>query len=248
MTLTPAYVRRESTRRLRRVKAQIGADLARIRLDANVSAAALSRAAGVDDGHIWRIEAGEANASLEVLIALGVALGADFSARFFPGSGPRIHDRYQAPIGEALLVVLHPRWRPALEVPVHRPVRGVIDTVLRDSSSSAIVATEIQSDIQRLEQQIRWGNEKAEALALQLEPPRRVSQLLVLRSTVRTRNLARQFEATLKVAFPARSADAYAALTSADVPWPGSAIIWARLHGSKARLMRYPPPGVSVGR
>jgi transcriptional regulator with XRE-family HTH domain len=252
MTVTRPYVQREATRRLRRVKAQIGGDLGRIRIDAGVSVAGLARVVGVDDAHIGRIEAGVANPSLEVLVALGVALGADLGVRYFAGSGPRIHDRFQAPIQEALLRALHPRWRPDLEVPVERPARGVIDSVLWDSVTRIVVAAEIQSDLQRLEQQLRWGHEKAEALALRvaasIEHPRQVSQLLVLRSTVRTRELARQYDATMRTAFPARTADAFDALRSPDQPWPGSAIVWARLHGTRAWLMRLPPPGVAVGR
>jgi hypothetical protein len=75
-----------------------------------------------------------------------------------------------------------------------------------------------------------------------------VSELLILRSTVRTRELARQFEATLRAAFPIRSADAIAALTAPEAPWPGSSIVWMHLHGTTASLMRHPPPGVALGR
>jgi len=224
-----------------------------MRLDANVSVAELSRATGVTAGHLWRIEAGQANPSMEVLIAVGVALGADLGVRYFPGPGPRIHDRFQAPMVEALIRSLDPRWRVQLEVPVTKPARGVIDAVLHDTTSPLFVATEVHSDLHRLEQQLRWGHEKAEGLAtLHADGARpgspRVSELLVLRSTIRTRELARQFEATLQATFPARSADAVAALTTSDAPWPGSSIVWMHLHGSPASLMRHPPPGVSLGR
>src|SRR3990172_5044968 len=96
MVLSPTLIRRETSRRLRRVRALTGDDIRRMRLDANVSVAELSRATRVDAGHLWRIEAGQANPSVEVLIAIGVALGADLGIRYFPGSGPRIHDRFQA--------------------------------------------------------------------------------------------------------------------------------------------------------
>ena len=254
MDLSLTQIRRETSRRLRRFRVLIGEDIRRMRLDANVSVADLSRATGIDAGHLWRIEAGQANASGEVLIAIGVALGADFSARYFPGSGPRIHDRLQAPMIEALLGALHPRWRTQLEVPITHPARGVIDVVLSDSGSGLEIAAEVQSDLRRLEQQIRWGREKADGLtslrsdAAGGRTVARISQLLVLRSTERTRELARQYEATFRVAFPARTADAFASLTTLDAPWPGPAIVWMHLHGSKASLMRLPPPGVNVGR
>lgn len=218
-----------------------------MRLDANVSVAELSRATNVAAGHLSRIEAGQANASMEVLIAVGVALGADLSVRYFPGSGPRIHDRFQALMVEALIRSLDPRWRVQLEVPVSKPSRGVIDAVLRDATTPLVVATEVHSDLHRLEQQLRWAHEKAKALTSLAGAPR-VSELLILRSTVRKRELARQYGATLRAAFPARAAEALAALTTPEAPWPGPAIVWMHLHGTTASLMRHPPPGVALGR
>jgi transcriptional regulator with XRE-family HTH domain len=253
MDLSPTLVRRETSRRLRRVRTLIGEDIRRMRLDANVSVAELSRATEVTAGHLWRIEAGQANPSMEVMTAVGVALGADLGVRYFPGSGPRIHDRFQALMVEALIRALDPRWRVQLEVPVTKPARGVIDAVLHDATSPLVVATEVQSDLHRLEQQLRWGHEKAQGLATlhsdgaRLGGPR-VSELLVLRSTTRTRELARQFEATLQAAFPARSADAIAALTTPEARWPGPAVVWIHLHGTRASLMHFPPRGVSFGR
>lgn len=247
MTLTSTAIRRETTRRIRWLETRIGEDIRRIRLDANVSLAALGRATEIDPAYIGRIEAGLEHPSLEVLTAIGVALGADLGVRYFAGAGSRIHDRFQAPMLEALLTDLGPRWRPALEVAVRNPVRGVIDAVLRDRVAAIAIATEVQSDLRRLEQQIRWGREKADALALS-DAEWSVSQLLVLRSTVRTRELARQYEALLRAAYPGRAADAVAALTASAAPWPGSSLVWMHLHGTTATLMRHPPPGVALGR
>jgi hypothetical protein len=190
---------------------------------------------------------------MEVLIAIGVALGADLGIRYFPGSGPRIRDRFQALMVEALIRSLDPRWRVRLEVPITKPARGVIDVVLHDATLPLLVATEVHSDLHRLEQQLRWGHEKAQGLATlhgDAEGPgsHRVSELLVLRSTIRTRELARQFEATLRTAFPTRSANAIAALTTPEAPWPGPAVVWIHLHGTRASLMHDPPRGVSLGR
>lgn len=77
---------------------------------------------------------------------------------------------------------------------------------------------------------------------------RRVSSLLILRSTVRTRELARTYRLTLEAAYPARSADVISALTTPRAPWPGPGIAWASHHGSKVSLMRHPPPGVDLDR
>lgn len=246
MDLTPTLIQREAARHARRIWTHVGEDVRRLRLDANVSGPELSRAVGIDAAHLWRIEAGLAHPSLEVLVAIGVALGADLGVRYFAGAGPRIHDRFQAPMLESLLTELHRRWHPRLEVVVTQPARGVIDAVLDDTLTGAAVATELQSDIRRIEQQVRWANEKADGLALALGRP--VSQLLILRSTDRTRELARQYERLLRTAYPARCADAVEALTGGVAQWPGPSIVWVHLHGSTATLMRYPPRGVAVGR
>ena len=210
--------------------------------------------AGIDRAHLSRIESGSANPSIEALTAVGIVLGADLSVRFFATAGPRIHDRFQASIVEALVGVLDARWRVALEVPVSEPSRGVIDLVIRDRSGSVIVACEVASEIRRLEQQLRWATEKATGLGLQLQRDAlgnatpAVSRLLVLRSTVSTREIARRFEVSLAAAYPARTHDAYEALTTPNAPWPGPAIVWAHLRGASVRLLRIPPPRVRLGR
>jgi len=236
---------RELARRERELRRVIGNQARTIREDAGLARADVARAAGIDRAHYSRIETGETGASLEVLMAIGAALGADLSVRYFPGSGPRIHDRFQAPIVEALLRAMHPRWVAQPEVPVMRPVRGVIDLVIR--SPDELIASEIQSELRRLEQVIRWSSEKAAALedGSHAGP---VSRLLVVRSTTETREVARRYEATLGAAYPARAIDAFDALTGADRPWPGPAVLWARVDAGRGEILRLPPRGVRLGR
>ena len=69
----------------------------------------------------------------------------------------------------------------------------------------------------------------------------------MLRSTRDLRELARTFEATLAAAYPARTADAVAALTS-DAPWPGPVVAWMRVDGADVSLLGGPPRGVGLGR
>jgi hypothetical protein len=184
------------------------------------------------------------------LTAIADALGADISIRVYPNTGPRIHDRFQAKITEELLRIAHRSWRRSVEVPVLRPARGVIDVVFH---RSILVATEIQSRIDRLEQQIRWAREKAQSLpssdlwrSIEAEPV--ISQLLVVQSTRATRELARRFEETLRVAYPALARDAYRALVEAEAQWPGAAILWADVDGEVVRIRDNPPRGILVGR
>jgi transcriptional regulator with XRE-family HTH domain len=254
MTLSRTEVARETRRRLRRLGLQNGEEIRRMRLDAGVSLGQLADVVGTHRSHLARIENNQVQPSLEVLIAIGLALGADLSVRYFSGVGPRLHDRFQAAMVEAFLRALDPRWSSALEVPVTQPSRGVIDLVLTDRASQVAVAVEVQSELRRLEQQIRWAAEKAGGLTNRLaagdpnEAAREVSRLLILRSTVATREIARRYEATLATSYPARARDVVLALTTATAPWPGPGIIWMHIRGSKATLMPYPPPHVSLGR
>jgi transcriptional regulator with XRE-family HTH domain len=254
MTMSRTHVARETTRRVRRMGVDTGEQIRQMRLDAGLTLAELARVVGVHPSHIARIESATARPSVEVLTAIGVALGADLSLRYFPGSGPRLRDRFQAPMVEALLRTLHPRWTVELEVPITQPSRGVIDVVLTDRQSSAIVVAEVQSQIRRLEQQIRWMAEKADGLSRRMvgdgvAPTNlRVFRLLVLRSTLATRDIARTYASTVSSAYPARTVDVANALVSPTAPWPGSGVLWMRVESTGATVMRFPPRGVDVGR
>lgn len=187
-------------------------------------------------------------------VAVSVALGAELGVRFFPGSGPRLVDRFQAPMIETFVRCLDPRWSVRLEVPVTVPARGVVDAALVDRSSPMAAATEFQSELRRIEQQVRWNAQKADGLANRLaeeaspRPGPVVSRLLVLRSTTATREIARRYEATLSAAYPARTDDVLRALTTPSGPWPGHGIVWMRVEGGAATLLHGPPRGVRLGR
>lgn len=238
-------------RRHRDAVRSFGRDALRLRSDAGATQSQVAELAGIDRSHYSRIEAGTANAGLETLIAIATALGADISLRLYPGTGPRLTDRHQARMIETLLRSLSKDWRAHVEVPVSRPARGVIDTVLERPAERLLVATEAYSELRRLEQQIRWTADKAGSLGSSElvgagEKPR-VSRLLVLRSTEATRELARQFEATLGAAYPARARDVIASLRS-GAAWPGPGLIWIRIEGDRVELLDGPPRGVTLGR
>ncbi len=233
---------------------RLGADVQRLRIEAGVTLAALSRAVQVDASHLSRIERGAAVPSVDLMLRISVALGADLSVRFYPGSGPRLRDRFQAPMVESLVRALDARWIAQPEVPVLSPARGVIDVVLDDRREQVTVATESCSDITRLEQLVRWSNEKADGLARQRregapgERDRAVDRLLVVRSTVRNREIARRYAATLAAAYPARTHDIVRALTTPSAAWPGSGIVWMGLDAATPNLLQFPPRGVDLGR
>jgi transcriptional regulator with XRE-family HTH domain len=237
---------RELTRRSRELRRRIGQQIVDLRTEANLTQAQLARCAGIDQAHLWRIEAGSINGSLEVLVAISACLGCDLSVRLYPGSGPRLHDRFQAPMIEGLLRMVGPGWLPRPECPVPG-ARGVIDLVLTRATDHLTIACECHSELRRLELVIRRAAEKTDALRAQLGAPGMVSSLLLLRSTVATRAIARTYQATLGAAFPGRCTDAMAALRG-DGVWPGPAIVWASVEGGRAEIVDGPPRGVRLGR
>jgi len=232
--------------RRRELLRAIGDDLRRYRLDAGISQAAVATAAGVSQGHLSAIESGAAEASLEVLLRLGAVLGLDPSLRWFANSGPLLRDHLQVPMSETLIATSREAWRPAPEVRVYRPVRGAIDVVLDHRIHPDSVATELQSRLHRVEQQLRWHQQKADALATLPEyAERRISRLLVLRSTQAMRDAVRSAAGTLAAAYPADPQVAVAALRG-QASWPGSAILWMNVKGGVATLLEGPPRGVRL--
>ena len=224
-----------------------------MREDSGASQREISEAAGIDHGYLSLVERGLREPSITILTAIATALGADASIRLFPGAGPRLRDPIQARIGEALLRILHPRWDRMLEVPVLRPARGFIDLVLIDRPPTLAICTEIQSELRRLEQLIRWANQKALALPSapfwdRMDETPRIDRLLVVRSTRSNREIATRFGNTLGVAYHCNSIDAYRALTTSESTWRGPALLWADVRGDVATILDRPPRGVQVGR
>ncbi len=223
----------------KRARSVLRGDLDQLRLDAGWSIARLADVAGVDAGFVHRILHDEGRPSVETYARLAAALGADLSTKAYPNTGPGIRDRFQAPILELLLRDAHPRWHAFTEVAVHRPSRGWIDAVLHEQRARVAVASEIQSELRRLEQLIRWQMMKADALPswegwdrLGEEPS--ISRLLVVRRTRATRHAATEYTRQLRVAYPAHPDDALEALTGAAT-WPGPALVWVTLDARGAR-------------
>jgi hypothetical protein len=185
---------------------------------------------------------GKADPSAMTRSRIGAALGADLSIRLYPNTGPLVRDRQQGRIAEALLDAHHPRWHPYPEVRVLRPSRGWIDLAFHEPRERLIVATEIQSELRRLEQLLRWAEEKARSLPSwdgwgRLGDAPEVSRLLVVRRTRATQAVAGDFAQQLRLACPAHPDDAVAALTTAGCPWPGAAFVWAEVTASRTRLL-----------
>lgn len=223
------------------VRSRLAEDLRRICEDAGVSQAMLARASGLSQAFISRILDGSVRPTIETYLRLTVALDADFHARLYPNTGPRLRDRHQARITEELLRAHHPRWRSFTEVRVRRPARGWIDLAMHEPRERVIVASEVQSDLRRLERLLRWSADKADSLPSwdgwsTLGEAPEVSRLLIVRWTRATRRTAAEFARQLRIAYPAHPDDALEALFG-TAPWPGPACIWARIEADGVRLV-----------
>ena len=239
--MNDAGVTRAAARVCSRLHRGLAEDIDRLRADAGLSTTALGRASGVDPGYLHRIIAGTERPSHETYARLAVALGADLTSRLYPNTGPLVRDRHQARMLEGLLGMVHPRWDTYTEVAVRRPSRGWIDVVLHEPHERVLVAVEIQSELRRLAQLVRWSGEKAASLPswdgwAQLDAEPRTSRLLLVRRTRATRAVAAEFGRQLRVAFPAHPDDALAALTG-TAPWPGAALVWVVTDDRGTRLV-----------
>jgi transcriptional regulator with XRE-family HTH domain len=215
----------------RQALAGFGVDVQRLREDAGITRNRLARSAGIDASFLGEIEAGTANPSVRTCTRLALGLGADLPLRLYPTTGPTIRDRHQSAIAEVTLGMLHPRWTRYAEIAVRRPNRGWIDMGMHDARADVFVAAEIQSELQRLEQLLRWAEAKAVALPSwegweRLATAPTISRLLIVRETRANRTIAEEHRRLLRVAYPADGRDALAALVGTDA-WPGAALLWA---------------------
>lgn len=232
----------EARRQADRSHRSLADDVRRLREDAGATRSQLAAAAGVDLAFLCRIEDGRERPSIDTYAKLAVALGSDLSSRLYPNTGPAIRDRHQARIAEALVPQLHPRWRPYLEVGVRKPSRGWIDVVIHGARERIVLATEIQSELLRLEQLLRWTRQKVDALPswerwLSLgDPPPASSRMLIVRSTAATRSVVQEFSSLLSTEYPAHPADALAALFG-ESRWPGPALVWATIEPDRVRFL-----------
>lgn len=214
-----------------------------MRDDAGCTRAAIAELAGVDPSFITRLEARDIDPTLESYARVAAALGANLATKVYPDTGPSVRDRHQVRAAEALLASLHPRWGATPEVAVRRPVRGWVDVALHDPAGALVVATEIESLFRRLEQLLRWSQEKAEALPSSSAWPAwsatgrpAISRLLVVRWTRSNREVARDARRLLATAYPADPRDALDALTG-PAAWAGPALLWVRLEGPSAPVL-----------
>lgn len=234
----------EADRRAATLRRTVAEDMRRLREDAGLNRVAVAREAGVHPSVLSRMEAGLLAPSFETYARICAALGAELSMRVYPQSGPAIRDRHQVRMAAVLLGRLSARWQVSPEVAVRRPVRGWVDLALHDERARTLVAGELESGLQRIEQLLRWSAEKAAALPSSAQwsrwardgPGPAISRLLVVRWTRANRDAAEAARRLLREAYPADPRDAIDALTG-DATWPGPAFLWLRTDPGNPGLM-----------
>jgi transcriptional regulator with XRE-family HTH domain len=239
--------KRELRRRQQRLRTGIGVQVADLRRESGATQRALAQAAGTDQAHVSRIERGLVGASVDLLVVISAALGADLGVRLFPAAMPRIRDHLQAAMIEALIRRLDRRWIATPELPVPA-ARGVIDLAIRLRGRDLAIACEAHSQLRSIDLVLRRLHEKTLALSQAPGFGTEASSVLLLRSTAATRNLVRLHGAMLAAAFPGRCEAAIAALAGRAEPWPGATLLWTSVERGRAQLLARPPRGVSVGR
>lgn len=234
----PTNKERAVSRAATRARKTLVEDLVRALGDSGMRVSELARFSGVDDGYITRILRGAAEPSIDTWARLAAPLGLDLSMRLYPNTGPIVRDRFAAPMLELLLGDIHPRWARWTEVNVTRPSKGAIDLVLHEPRERVIVASELQGELRRLEQLVRWHAMKADALPSwdawpHLGEPA-IGRLLVVRRTRATRAVATEFARQLRTAYPAHPDDALESLRG-TTSWPGAAMLWVTVEGTRSR-------------
>lgn len=123
--------------------------------------------------------------------------------------------------------------------------RGSIDVVWHEPRENLLVAAEIESQLRRIEQTVRWSREKVESLPSSslwrhvegdIGGTPTASQLLIVRRTRATPAVARQFAGQIALAYPAHHEDALASFTG-TAKWPGAAMIWAEIKPDSVRFL-----------
>jgi transcriptional regulator with XRE-family HTH domain len=236
----------EGRRRARQTESRLVQQYVQLRLDSGVAQRVLAREADVSPSSVSRFEAGLSHPTIEWLTRVGTALGADLAVGLYPNTGPPIRDRWQAPMIEALFKALGSGWRAFPETPVTGAVLGVIDAVLVNAAARVVVAVEAESELRRVEQELRWATQKADALAssewwlrtgLADLGVSRAARLLLLRSTRWNRTVVHELSSTFAAAYPAGPGDVVQALAG-DRSWPGDGLVWVTFDGRIAHLSR----------
>ena len=227
----PEHARRATRTRIQGVSGPryLAERIGRSLLDARTGSGLLQREvaerAGISQSFYSRIELGRGSrASLETLAACALACDAQLAAflEALPGASlPRDIEhvrRQQAVIALAAKGALAGDAR-AADRPEAQRSRSV-DVLLERAVAREIAVVEIVDLITDAGATFRGHADKVNALRREVGPGWTVAGLLVVRGTVRNRNLVRELRTVIDARYPASSVAWLAALRSPDRPMP----------------------------
>ncbi len=223
LTSKRRIVEREAVRLARLDALRIAEELRQLRLELNVSQAAVARIVGVSQSVLSDLERGDPTAGLEVRRRVAIALGADLRVAVYPGATPLLHDAGHARIIERILKRRHRRWRAEQEARVPGPGRASTD--VRLSAGGTIVLIEVETRVRRWEATIRRCFEKRDRVRDSAPPGTSVFAVLCLPPTRHHRRLIAEFAESVRSAFPAPPNQLRRALED-GLDWPGDGILW----------------------
>ena len=210
------------------------------RIRRGIAQADVARLVGVSRCLVWRVEHGDARVQLEARAKCARAVGATLRLSFYPGATPLIHDAAQTRIGERLLVLAGPAWRPTVEARVPGPGHRSVD--VRLDGSQDLVLFEIESHVRRWEEILRELAGKRAAFE-EAGETRRIHVVLVLPPSRHHHELVAALPATVRAALPVPWAELRRTLVDGG-RWPGDGILWV----AGGRVGRGPASGSAIRR
>lgn len=170
--------------------------------------AQLASRGAVSQQEVSRAEIGQVGVSLEARCRMAAACGHEVGLKLFPVATVSLRDSGQLSLANALLQVLHPTWRPRLEVPVAAGDLRAADMLL--SHPDELVQIEIERALVDFQAQLRSGQVKRDIFAVGESRPVRL--VLAVPDTHGTRESLRPIAALLRRALPLDTRGILAAL------------------------------------
>jgi transcriptional regulator with XRE-family HTH domain len=158
--------------RSRILAARFGAELRLARVTAGLTQRQLARLAKVSQQEVSRVERGSERSTLETRCRLAAACGTELGWRLYPSSSLGLRDSGQLGLAQAIVQNAHPRWTPALEVPVGEDDLRAADVVLE--SGDEVLHIEVERTLVDFQAQLRAAQLKRERLAARLRRPVRL--------------------------------------------------------------------------
>lgn len=213
---------RLGVRRSERQALGVGSDVKAARARRGETRERLAARAGVSADSVRRVELGDPHVQLNILCAVGEAVGLDVVVKAYPGRQPSLRDRRHLAITDAICRIAHARWTAQLEVAAG--LRGEA-TDICFFGPTEILATEIDRLLLDFQDQYRRSARKRDYLS-ELHT-RAVRLVMVIEDRPRNRAAIAPHREFVRTVLPAGSREILKNLrTGTDLGRDG--ILWIR--------------------